>query len=77
VILELLWRGTFPCLVVEPVARFKGVLVRRGRVWLYVSVDPQRIPLFVKISTPWGPITGAIDAESLQAVAQPEVHHAD
>lgn len=68
--LELLWRGTFPCLMVEPVASFKGILVRRGRVWFYVSVDPLRIPLFVKISTPWGPITGVIDAESLKALQE-------
>jgi len=65
--LELLWRGTFPCLMVEPVATFKGILVRRGRMWIYVSVDESRIPLFVKISTPWGPITGVIDSESLPA----------
>jgi len=63
--LELLWRGTFPCLMVEPVATFKGILVRRGRMWIYVSVDEFRIPLFVKISTPWGPITGIIDPGSL------------
>ena len=64
--LELLWRGTFPCLMIEPEASFKGILVRRGRMWVYVSADEQRLPLFVKISTPWGLITGVIDPESLQ-----------
>ena len=70
-IVSLLWRGEFPCLVVEPVAHFKGILVKRGRVWLYVSADEQRIPLFVKIATPWGPITGLIDQESLDALRVP------
>ena len=63
--LELLWRGTFPCLLVEPVASFKGVFVRRGRVWIYLSTDERRIPLFVKVATPWGPMTGLIDRASL------------
>lgn len=67
VTLELLWRGTFPCLLIEPLATFKGVLVRRGRVWWYLSADTARIPLFMKIATPWGLITGVIDKESLDA----------
>ena len=66
VTLELLWRGTFPCLMVEPEAAFKGILIRRGRMWVYISADERRLPLLVKISTPWGPITGVIDPESLR-----------
>ncbi len=68
---ELLHRGTFPCLLAEPVAAFKGILVRRGRVWVYVTSDERRIPLFIKIETPWGPITGVIDAESLGPIGAP------
>lgn len=67
VTLELLWRGTFPCLLIEPLAAFKGVLVRRGRLWCYVSADAARVPLFMKISTAWGLITGVIDRDSLEA----------
>ena len=65
--LELL-RSTFPCLVIEPLAQFKGILVRRGRMWVYVSADPYRIPLFVRVTTPWGPLTGIIDRASLRAM---------
>ena len=65
VMLELLWRGTFPCIVFEPKATFKGVMVRRGRVWVYLSAEASRIPLLVKVSTPWGPMTGVIDSDSL------------
>ncbi len=63
--LELLWRGTFPCFLVEPKATFKGIFVRRGRIWFYISTDERRIPLFVKIATPWGPMTGVLDPDSL------------
>ncbi len=66
VMLDLLRRGTFPCLMIEPVASFKGIFVRRGRMWVYVTTDAARMPLFVKISTPWGLMTGVIDRESLQ-----------
>jgi len=69
--LELLWRGTFPCIVIEPKAAFRGVFVRRGRVWCYLSADERRLPLFVKISTPWGPMTGVLDANSFKAPARP------
>lgn len=63
--LELRRRGTFSCMLLEPVAEFKGVFVRRGRVWLYLSADERRLPLYVKIATPWGPMTGVIDREAL------------
>ncbi len=72
--LELLWRGTFPCLMVEPSASLKGILIRRGRMWVYVSADEFRIPLLIKVATPWGPITGLIDPESLQAIRSPATH---
>ena len=64
--LELLRRGTFPCVAVEPLASFKGILVERGRVVAYVTADERRIPLLVKIWTPWGLMTGTIDREVLQ-----------
>lgn len=72
VMLELLRRGTFPCVLIEPKAAFKGVFVRRGRVWCYLSADERRLPLFVKISTPWGPMAGILDAESIQQQPQPQ-----
>jgi len=65
VTLELLKRGTFQCLVMEPKAEFKGVFVKRGRVLTYVRADARRLPLLIRITTPWGPITGVIDADSL------------
>ena len=71
VMLELLRRGTFSCLVFEPIAALKGILVRRGRIWLYVTSDERRMPVFAKITTPWGPITGILDAQSMRPVVEP------
>lgn len=65
--LELLWRGTFPAIMVEPKAAFKGILVQRGRLVAYVTADERRIPLLVQVWTPWGLITGTIDRASLKA----------
>ena len=67
--LELLKRGTFPCLVVEPKASFKGLLVKRGRLWAYVTLDERRLPLLVKITTPWGPMSVVLDEASIHGGA--------
>lgn len=67
-LLELLKRGTFPCLVVEPQASFKGLLVKRGRIWAYLTADEHRVPLLVKATTPWGAMSAVIEQESLDSV---------
>jgi len=66
-ILELLKRGTFPCLVVEPKASFKGILVKRGRIWAYFTTDARRVPLLARATTPWGPMSAVLDETALQA----------
>ncbi len=70
VILELLKRGTFPCLLVEPKASFKGLLVKRGRIWAYLTADAYRLPVLVKVTTPWGPMSAILDRESIPAALQ-------
>ena len=65
--MELLRRGVFDCVEVEPVATFKGLLVKRGRVRVALTDDARRIPLEIRLATPWGAITGVITRESLQA----------
>ncbi len=62
--LELRRRGTFDCLLIEPHAAFRGVFVRRGRLWIYLSADARRLPLFIQVATPWGPMSGVIDKSS-------------
>ena len=65
-VLELRRRGTFDCLLIEPHARFQGVFVRRGRLWVYLSANAKRLPLLVKVATPWGPMSGVIETASLR-----------
>lgn len=69
-VLELLKRGTFSCFTVEPKASFKGLLVKRGRIWAHLTADAHRLPLLVKASTPWGQMTAVIDEASLPAALQ-------
>lgn len=74
-LLELLKRGTFPCMLVEPKASFKGILVKRGRIWAYFTADAHRLPLLAKATTPWGPMSAVLDESSIQAVlGEPQPH---
>lgn len=63
--LELLKRGTFDAILLEPKPKFKGIMVKRGRVWVYFSADARRLPLYLKVATPWGPMSAVIARESL------------
>ena len=64
--LELRGRGTFQSFMVEPKAVFKGILVKRGRLWGYLTPDRRRLPLMIKATTPWGPMSAVLDEESIQ-----------
>ena len=64
-LMELLKRGTFPCVAVEPKAAFKGIFVKRGRLWAYLTIDQYRLPLLVRVTTPWGPMSAVIDEASM------------
>jgi len=66
--LELRRRGVFDVITLEPIATFKGLLVERGRVVVYLTADEWRIPLAIYIWTPWGLVTGVIERASLQPI---------
>ena len=73
VTLELLKRGTFRCLMVQPSkAAFKGLLVRRGQLWAYLTADANRLPILLKVSTPWGAMSAVLDEESFPTALR---HH--
>jgi hypothetical protein len=59
--LELRGRGARASFLVEPVAQFKGVFVRRGRAWVHFSADERRIPLKIRMNTPFGPVLGIVE----------------
>ncbi len=47
-------------LLIEPKTRLKGVLERRGRVWIHLENTPVRIPILITFKTPFGPIVGVL-----------------
>jgi hypothetical protein len=47
-------------ILTEPKTRLKGVLYRRGRVWIYFTADERRIPLLIQLKTPFGPVVGVL-----------------
>lgn len=73
-LLELLKRGTFRCFQVEPKASFKGLLVKRGRLWAYFTADAYRLPLLVQATTPWGPMSAVLDEASIPAELRQPSH---
>ena len=49
-----------PTVLVEPKTRLKGMLYQRGRVWVYFSADQKRLPVWVTLRTPFGPVSGVL-----------------
>jgi len=60
--LEIRGLGTFDTVIAQPIAKFKGVLVERGKVWIHYTADSRRIPLRIKIETKYGPVIGVLEA---------------
>lgn len=52
--------GEREAIVLEPTATVDGKEMGAGKVKIYVSNDDQRIPLFVKLKTPFGPVVGEL-----------------
>lgn len=72
-LLEVLKRGTFRTVAVEPnKKKFKGILVKGGRIWAYMTADELRLPLLIKATTPWGAMSAILDEESIPPSAGTE-----
>lgn len=52
--------GVMDAFYVEPLAQFKGMFDRRGRVWVWVSSDRRRLPFLVKSKVPFGSVTATL-----------------
>ena len=61
---EIRGRGTIHTILVEPKTRFKGILYDRGRAWVYFSSDSRRLPVWITLKTPYGPVVGILQKES-------------
>ena len=57
---ELRGKGVVETTLIEPKSRLKGLLEKRGRVWVLLKNDPSRTPVRVTFKTPFGPITGVL-----------------
>jgi len=53
--------GKLPCLRFEPEAKFGGLFVRKGRMWIWVSQDPRRIATKISAKVPVASITLWLD----------------
>ncbi len=62
---ELRGRGVIDSLLVEPKTTIQGVLYSRGRAWVYFTADQRRIPFWILLKTPYGPVVGILRRESL------------
>ena len=49
--------------LVEPKTRYKEILYQRGRAWVYFSADRKRLPVWINIKTPFGPVNGVLKDE--------------
>ena len=57
---EMRGRGVIDTILIEPKTRLKGVLEKRGRVWIHLLNNPSRTPLLITFKTPFGPIVGVL-----------------
>ena len=62
---ELRGMGAINTVMVEPKTRLKGILVERGRSWVWFTTDRRRLPVLVRIQTPYGSVTGALKEPKL------------
>jgi len=44
--------------------------VKRGRLWAYLTADEHRLPLLVRATTPWGPMSAVLDDASIPPTVQ-------
>lgn len=47
--------------VLEPEVRLNGRRVNRGRARIYATADERRIPLLIRLDTPYGPVTATLE----------------
>ena len=61
---EIRGQGSADLLKLEPKTELKGVLERRGRVWIHLENTPARVPILITFRTPFGPIVGVLKGRS-------------
>lgn len=46
--------------LVEPRTKLKGILYDRGQAWVYFTTDSRRLPIWIVLQTPFGPVVGVL-----------------
>lgn len=57
--MELVGMGEYDAFLIEPKAKFEGIFVRKGRMWIWFSADERRLPLILRTKVP---VVGSIYA---------------
>ncbi len=52
--LKLMGKEELPAVLIEPLAKFHGVFIRKGRMQIWFTLDERRIPLYMKARIPFG-----------------------
>lgn len=52
--------GTVDTVRVETKSKLRGMLYDRGRSWVYFTVDERRLPVWIAIKTPYGPVNAVL-----------------
>jgi len=58
--LDIRHLGGFQTVKVEPVAKFEGIFVRKGRIFVWVTRDKLRLPVLMKSKVPFGSVSAAL-----------------
>ncbi len=57
---EIRGRGSFDTILIEPRTHLKGILYQRGRALVYFTTDRRRLPVWITLKTPFGPVVGVL-----------------
>ncbi len=63
-LLRLFGKEEIPAVLVEPLAKFHGVFIRKGRMQIWFSLDEKRVPLYMKAHVPFGIVEVVLKKES-------------
>ncbi|MBI3991300.1 MAG: DUF3108 domain-containing protein [Candidatus Omnitrophica bacterium] len=53
--------GMIDTIQVEPVGKFEGIFIRKGRLWIWVTDDDRKIPVLMKSKISIGSITAVLE----------------
>ncbi len=62
--LKLVRKKEIPALLVEPLAKFHGAFIRKGRMQIWFTVDDKRTPLYMKARIPFGIVEVVLKKET-------------